>query len=212
MADKYRNFREMKKYESSNSYRIDSRERDGGIIILAPQAGLISVGTSEICMAVAGNEHSYYLFEGLKDPEATDLRLNCISFDEPGCNDMLGRSEFALSIIGYESEESFIVINGRSEEGRFFIGRQLESAGFLNRKIQGEKPLSRHRKCVCNRTKSGKGIQVEISFGLLRNLFESQARMPLVPNDVFMRFCTALREAVDDLQKLMIRSSGKAGR
>ncbi len=47
-------------------YLILSRQGTSGIAVMAPHGGGIEPGTSEIANRVAGDEHAYYSFEGLK--------------------------------------------------------------------------------------------------------------------------------------------------
>jgi phage replication-related protein YjqB (UPF0714/DUF867 family) len=66
MPDKYRSFSHLQAVESADSYKIKSVARESAIAIIAPHAGKIEPGTSEICRAIAGHDRSYYVFEGCK--------------------------------------------------------------------------------------------------------------------------------------------------
>src|SRR5258705_12941810 len=64
MADKYRNFAELARNEVSGvDYRILVRRGMAAFAIVAPHGGGIEPGTSEITLAVAVEDFSYYSFE-----------------------------------------------------------------------------------------------------------------------------------------------------
>ncbi len=62
--DEYTKFEDLKKNETL--YEICFRERFSGVAVIAPHGGKIEPGTSEIARGIAGNEHTFYTFRGLR--------------------------------------------------------------------------------------------------------------------------------------------------
>jgi phage replication-related protein YjqB (UPF0714/DUF867 family) len=87
-------------------------------LVLAPHAGGIEPGTSELAEAIAARTCSLYMFEGLKRTNNCDLHITSTHFDEPDCLIALGRSDTVLAIHGEDSDTSVTYIGGRDREGR----------------------------------------------------------------------------------------------
>lgn len=67
MAERYRNFADLAAHEKENlDFRVRSDERHGAATVIAPHGGGIEPGTSELAQAIAGDDLSFYAFEGLK--------------------------------------------------------------------------------------------------------------------------------------------------
>ena len=78
----YQNFHALKQSEyPDRDYRIEYRQGASGFAVIAPHGGRIEHGTSQIADAIAGDEHSFYAFEGLKDL-SHDLHISSNRFDE----------------------------------------------------------------------------------------------------------------------------------
>jgi len=106
MADKYRNFAELARSESSGiDYDVLVRRARPAFAIIAPHGGGIEPGTSEIADAVADRTHSFYAFEGLKPSGNTDLHITSTRFDEPMCLTVLGHTEVVVTLHGEHSED-----------------------------------------------------------------------------------------------------------
>jgi phage replication-related protein YjqB (UPF0714/DUF867 family) len=67
MTDLYKNFAELARNEIEGvDYSISFVVRgNGSLLIAAPHAGVIEVGTSSISELIAGEDHSLYQFESL---------------------------------------------------------------------------------------------------------------------------------------------------
>jgi phage replication-related protein YjqB (UPF0714/DUF867 family) len=53
------------------------------VAVIAPHGGGIEPGTSELATAIAGDDFSLYLFEGLKSAGNGELHITSTNFDEP---------------------------------------------------------------------------------------------------------------------------------
>jgi phage replication-related protein YjqB (UPF0714/DUF867 family) len=175
MSDKYSSYRMLRASEPRDSYRVIARPAASRFAVVAPHAGAIEPGTSEISRAIAGNDLALYLFEGMKDRGNRDLHVTSSRFDEPRCLALLAQVEIALAIHGERSDEEAVFLGGRHIELRELLRDSLEAAGFQveihpSIALQGTDPEN-----ICNKGTAGRGAQLELSAGLRRAFFGSLA-------------------------------------
>ncbi|MGF0223960.1 poly-gamma-glutamate hydrolase family protein [Bacillus velezensis] len=172
-ADKYRNFEELKANELPFNFSIFSKEQDTDVLILAPHGGGIEGGTSELAKELS-EAYSTYLFEALKTPGAFDLHLTSTNFDEPQALEMLKGHEFTLSLHGYASNDQHVLVGGTDREKAEAITNTLNNAGYSaelldeGTRLSGSSPNN-----VANKNKTGKSIQLELSTGLRKSMFNT---------------------------------------
>lgn len=188
MADRYLDFEELAaNAETEIDYRIRSEDRGTSMVILAPHGGSIEPETAEIAEAIAGTELSFYAFEALKAGAHGDFHITSHRFDEPGALDIVGRSNTAVAIHGRKDDGSDTVwLGGRAAELRDAMGGALREAGFeaeLNETLPGV-----HETNICNRTRSGRGVQLELPRSLRRRLAAER--------DFMDNFCRAVRRGI----------------
>lgn len=196
--DKYRDFFHLRDHELKDvDYCIRNRSVSG-VLILAPHGGGIEPGTSELAEAIADGDHSLYLFEGLKDAGNGELHITSSTFDEPTCLAMMARADRVVTIHGEGRDEAFVFIGGLDKVGIERMSVSLESSGFAVRPpdkahLKGHSPTN-----VCNRGRSGAGVQLEITEGLRRTFF--RALLPRSErqhtNSEFARFVGAVRDVL----------------
>lgn len=208
MADRYENYKQLSREAvEGRDYQVRSRDRESGFIVIGPHAGGIEAGTSELTRAVASDDLSYYLFEGIKAEGNYDLRVTSTRFDEPRGLELVRSHRKAIAFHGWSWEVEKIYMGGRDEALAREITRNLRAAGFEvmtqgDPLLQGISPDN-----ICNRCSSGAGVQVEVSRGLRRLFFKS-----LTPagrrqtTEAFARFVGAVRAGVD--RSDVIRSYG----
>jgi phage replication-related protein YjqB (UPF0714/DUF867 family) len=196
MPDKYANFQELSRSEQEGRDFIirQAVRKATSVLLLSPHAGRIESGISKIILATAHDDLSYYLFEGIKPQGNRDLHITSPNFDEPRCLALVGRSEKIIAIHGEHSEEQIVYIGGLDEQLREHVQNALKKYDFMAREhakpgLQGTSP-----KNICNRGKSGAGVQLELSRGLRRSFFQSlDADGQKKPTAQFFRFIEALR-------------------
>jgi len=193
--DKYNSFQELKIHEKEGiDYKILRREGISGLAVIAPHGGGIEPGTDHIADRIAGTEHSFYSFMGIKSSGNSDLHIKSEQFDEPKCIELAKASEIVLSIHGCNGNEEVIHIGGRHKELMKKIREGLNQAGFtalrsLRQELRGRKPEN-----ICNQGRSGSGVQLEISEGLRRTMFDNLKDLDgRKEPDVFIRFVASLR-------------------
>lgn len=163
MVDKYSGYAELARTEvSGTDYRVVAVERASPVIVLAPHGGMIEVGTSEIAARIAGEEHSYFSFEGLKEyGRNRDLHITSHRFDHPECLALVSRSQVALGVHGCRGEAE-IFVGGLNSELTGLLREHLTAAGFRatteGHRYPGVNPLN-----ICNRAALGRGAQIEIT-------------------------------------------------
>lgn len=188
LADRYNSFIDLAASEQLDiDYRIRVVDRGSEAVILAPHGGWIEPKTSEIAEAISGAVFSYYAFESLKNAPHGHFHITSHRFDEPMALALINRSWTAIAIHGRRDEGNDAVwLGGRAIGLRDAIGTSLRGAGFmaeLNERLPGLEESN-----ICNRTQSGKGVQLELP-RRLRNQLASDANL-------LRSFCDAVRASV----------------
>ncbi|MCI1728516.1 MAG: poly-gamma-glutamate hydrolase family protein [Chiayiivirga sp.] len=188
MADRYGNFKELEAAESAGSYRIEHVSRASEFVLIAPHAGKIERGTSEICRAIAGKDCTYYLFEGCKPRNNQDLHITSARFDEPLGVSAAASGQIVVTTHGQAGDAEFVNVGGLATGLGTALISKLEAEGYIasrhaNAGLQGLDTSN-----ICNRGRSGQGVQLEISRGLRDKLVGSAAELE--------RFATVIRSTL----------------
>jgi phage replication-related protein YjqB (UPF0714/DUF867 family) len=193
--DRYRCFDELRQREVEGSdYRIRFRHGVTDFAIMAPHGGKIERGTSPLAEAVAGDEHSFYSFEGIKDRNNHHLHITSDRFDEPRALEIAGQVQTVMTIHGAMGEEKSIYTGGldRVLEERIIIA--LITTGFTVMHDPSPTRQGRGATNLCNLGNSGRGIQIELTQGLRKKIFDpinnGEYWMPI---DLFHVLVKALR-------------------
>jgi phage replication-related protein YjqB (UPF0714/DUF867 family) len=145
------------------SVHVMDRERSP-VAVVAPHGGRIEGRTSEIARLIAGDEHRLYLFEGLRTTGDNFDRLHLAShrFDEPRALDLVARCHTVVAVHGYAAQGPDVLLGGLNERLKREIARALAEFGFScqtdGHRFPGRDPLN-----ICNRGRSGEGVQLELS-------------------------------------------------
>jgi phage replication-related protein YjqB (UPF0714/DUF867 family) len=196
--EKYNNYKELRESEKAGKdYQVLFRRGRSEIAVMAPHGGGIEPGTSEIADMVAGDEHTFYSFEGLKQTGSFDLHITSKLFDEPVGISIARGSKAIVAIHGCKGKESVVYIGGRDTILKNKIKSALAQAGFSvhkNSSYPGVDPLN-----ICNRSRLERGVQLEISMGLRRLMFRYLSRTERKNTTrLFEEFVAALRGALSD--------------
>lgn len=168
--DKYGSYQELVKNEPQDNYLIERKQGATGIFIAAPHGGNIELGTTELARAIAGDEHSFYSFIGLKENNPRDLHITSHNFDEPTALEMAGAALATVTIHGFKEKDELVYLGGRDDNLASVICKSLKDAGFEVKRSAKYKGTHPHN--ICNRNQQCKGVQLEISSGLRHRFFE----------------------------------------
>ena len=142
---------------------VMTRERSQ-VAVLAPHGGRIEGRTSEIARLIAGDEHGLYLFEGLRTTGDNFERLHLASqwFDEPRALDLISSCDTVVAVHGYAASGPDVLLGGLNERLKVEIAQALTEIG-ISCSIEGHRFPGRHPRNICNRGRSGEGVQLELS-------------------------------------------------
>lgn len=198
--DKYKNYSTLRRNQNEGKdYQIHVRQAKSGVAVIAPHGGGIEPGTSEIADAVAGREHSFYTFEGIKKKKNSNLHITSEKFDEPTAAHVVGKSRVILSLHGCEGDQKAVYVGGLDQDLSACVKRCLVDAGFPaidspNPGLAGTSPSN-----ICNRGQANKGVQLELTRALRREMFASLKRSGRVnKTETFHEFVSVLREALSE--------------
>jgi phage replication-related protein YjqB (UPF0714/DUF867 family) len=156
------------RYAEGVDYAVHVMPRERSqVAVLAPHGGRIEGRTSEIARLIAGDEYGLYLFEGLRTTGDNFERLHLASqwFDEPRALDLISGCETVVAVHGYAAPGPDVLLGGLHERLKAKIARALTAIGF-SCLIDGHRFPGRHPRNICNRGRSGEGVQLELSEGL----------------------------------------------
>jgi phage replication-related protein YjqB (UPF0714/DUF867 family) len=146
--------------------RVTKRERSP-VAVLAPHGGRIEGRTSEIARLIAGDDHSLYLFEGLR---TTGDNFDCLHlasryFDEPRALDLIAGCDIVIAVHGYAAAGPDVLLGGLNKGLKRDIAQALSGAG-ISCQTEGHRFPGTQPRNICNRGRSGAGVQLELSEGL----------------------------------------------
>ena len=189
MTSPYKNFEELTQEEiEDEDYRISVRLRDERVLVMAPHGGKIEPTTSMIAEAIAGENYSYYSFDGLKSEGNSVLHIESHLFDEPRALQAVKKADVVITVHGQlNHQEGFIMVGGLHVDLRSEIRRRLEADGFQTRTppegLQGIDPEN-----ICNRGRLKGGIQLEVS--------RKERDLLKADKERLERFVSAVRQAI----------------
>jgi len=164
--------------------------------MIAPHGGGIEPGTSEITKAIAGNQFSYYTFDGIRPKGNEQLHITSTLFDEPMCVKMVNAAEIVVAIHGCAGKGKFIYLGGLHNELKNILFTELAKAGFETRLTESNYAGTQLQN-ICNRGRERRGVQIEISEGLRRTMFKTLDRPGRkITTANFQKFVTSVRGAL----------------
>ena len=190
MKDKYATFSELvKKKREGTHWRVISRDRPSTILVAAPHGGRAEPHTAALATAIAGSQHSLYVFEAL----AAGLHITSHRFKEPRAIAQAGRHAKVVTVHGCDNDRSDLIdifVGGLDATLRNAVITKLEAAGFkaaIDTRTPGRAPGN-----ICNGGSSGCGVQLEITRRMRNRLVSAAER------DACRRFAKAVRSALEN--------------
>ncbi|MBN1423983.1 poly-gamma-glutamate hydrolase family protein [Candidatus Fermentibacteria bacterium] len=197
VRDAYRSFRDLSSREVEGyDFSRDMGLRASTTALVAIHGGGIEPGTGELARAIAGDDLSFYVFEGIKPRNNGILHIASTRFDDPLCLEVAAESDTVVAVHGCESDDTVVMVSGLAEEPVERLIKALNAAEF---RAAHDYALHSgvHPRNICNRGRLGRGVQIEISRGLRLNLFAGLARRKrLVRRPEFYRFVATIRSVI----------------
>jgi phage replication-related protein YjqB (UPF0714/DUF867 family) len=196
--DVYRNFAELSETETEGlDFCVSAVKREGSnVVIVAPHGGAIEPGTSEVAKEVAGNDLSLAIFEGIRPKGNKRLHITSTNFDEPRCVELAQNSDVVVAIHGEGSAGVSVFLGGKDDELGARLRTALERSGYAVKTHGNPSLQGLHDANICNRGRSGAGVQLELSLGLRKSFFESLTEKGRQkPTKELAGFAAAVREA-----------------
>ncbi len=168
LAKDFRSFADLAAaYERDRDYRIVHRQHPGSdVAVVALHGGSIEAHTSDIARDIAGQDFNLYLFEGLlKAGNFAALHLSSALFDEPACLALLAHCQQVVSVHGCGHAGEVVLLGGRDAGLRDAIASRLRAQGVDCSDAPAGLDAMDTRN-VCNRGRSGAGVQLELSLEL----------------------------------------------
>lgn len=196
----YRSFAELAQYEQEGlDYRIRHHTGPSGVLVMAPHGGRIEPGTGDIADAIAGSEHAFYGFKGLKKSGNHILHIASTRFDEPLAVAMLKEARWVLTIHGCRDAAPVVWVGGRDFLHGDTIINALEEIGISARRCEDPGLRGLQPENVCNRGRFEAGVQLEVSRGLREMLFADRLHRPCrCRTPLFFRFAATVRGCLRD--------------
>jgi len=169
-ARKYRSFADLAEAQvRGRDFRISvTRRAASRVAVIAPHAGGIEDGTSEVARAIAGDDHNLYLFEGTRPAHNFHaLHLTSHLFDEPECLALIAVCTIVVAVHGCAGADGRLFVGGRDAGLRDRLADALVAADH-RAETAGHAYPAIHPNNICNRGATGMGAQIELPHSLRR--------------------------------------------
>lgn len=185
MADKYRNFQDLRKSEvEDKDFVIRVEAAEVPVAIIAPHGGKIEPGTSQVAAAISSKKYNLYCFEGSKRTNNRDLHVTSTNFDEPRCRQLVADCDVVVAVHGLAGKHERIDVGGLDESLRDKIAANLKLAGFDAKAVSAGAHAAISPNNICNLGRRGLGAQLEITYGLRVRLMQEEELMKTLADAV----------------------------
>ncbi|WP_299969214.1 poly-gamma-glutamate hydrolase family protein [uncultured Roseobacter sp.] len=188
--DKYSSFGELYLFEKDgDDFQKQAVKRASDCLIMAPHGGKIEPGTSELAKAVAREDHSLYLFEGIRKRPHSDLHITSHKYDDQEAIQIVSEHAVVVAFHGRRDREdpTTVHVGGLDAATRDAIIEELRLEGFDAAVGYGEL-AGEHKNNICNRGSRSLGVQLEIPKSLRVDLLSEPK--------LFNKFSSAVRKAI----------------
>jgi len=138
-----------------------------------------SPGTSEIARRVAAQDYNCYCFSGLKISNNSRLHITSHNFDEPAALNIVSASDTVIAIHACTGTAGLVYLGGLDTPLKKSIAAELQAGGIgvslKDARFKGANPGN-----ICNRGRTGKGVQLEIT----RDLRDDPAKKEIIAEAV----------------------------
>lgn len=181
-------------------FAIEVRMGKSGIAVMAPHGGGIEPGTGVIADAIAGSDHAYYAFKGIRATNNRQLHIPSIYFDEPQAMAMIRRCHTVITIHGCRRAGSEVYVGGRNSSLKKRVTAKLLQSGCRAEISTIAALKGQHHKNLCNRGTRGKGLQLEISSSLRHAMTAGGSGNRRHPTPQLISFAQTVRQVIETAQ------------
>lgn len=190
--DNYASWDELMQNATENvDYRVLAQRIEGSTTaVLAPHGGGIEFLTLPLARSIAGDNYSFYAFEGIKKHDNWDLHITSHRFNEARALALIADCDRVVTVHGLGGKAKSVQVGGADGALCRAIHESLIAAGFDSKiersgEFAGTEPLN-----ICNRGRIRKGVQLELKAGL-RNALNDDKRL-------YNAFVVAIRAALQE--------------
>ncbi|MHB0856458.1 MAG: poly-gamma-glutamate hydrolase family protein [Anaerolineae bacterium] len=155
---------------NDRDYRFTVVDRGADVTLAAIHGGGIEPLTSELALAIAGEDHNYYAFCGLRAQSNQLLRLPVARFREVRLDTLMARSRIGLSVLGVEGKDDAVHLGGRNQRLKRLLAEALEGMGVAVLGPSGQS-AAHHPDRFINKPREG-GVQMELTRALRAGLVD----------------------------------------
>ena len=172
VSDLYSSMIELQGKENDWSIEMNTNKSD--ILSFAPHGGGIEAGSSELALLISQKlDCNYFTFKGKLPSDNVKLHVTSTRYDNPELLNLMRNIDYSISVHGYaDNEYARTLIGGSNEELKEIIKCHLRSRGFdvqdAPTNLGGAKPNN-----ITNKTKTGLGVQLELSTKQRKSFFSN---------------------------------------
>jgi phage replication-related protein YjqB (UPF0714/DUF867 family) len=166
-SDSYMGYADLANAQTEGTdYTVDVRPvASSPVAVIAPHGGRIERSTSDIARALAGEDFNLYLFEGIRPADNyAALHLTSHRFDEPRCLSLLSKCDHVIAVHGCGGHDQRVLLGGLDGPLKHAIAQTLTAVG-VTVTYDGHPFPATDPNNVCNRGRSGVGVQLEMTMG-----------------------------------------------
>jgi phage replication-related protein YjqB (UPF0714/DUF867 family) len=187
-----------KRPREGRDYAIDLLRGTSDVAIMAPHGGGIEPGTDSIAKAIAGQNHSYYAFKGIRPRGNRRLHRTSHRFDEPQATALLKSVQTVVTLHGCREKTAVLFVGGLDTALGERIAATLSRHPFDAHTVTAGALRGIHPENLCNRGRRRCGVQLEMSFGLRQQLLGDRFMAHPAASDLFRPFIFLVRQALNN--------------
>ena len=174
MSDRFKSMTElMELTEENTDWIINSIERNSNVIITAIHGGAIEPATTELAELTAEKGgFDYFTFKAIRTKANAELHVTSRHYDEPKLMKMIANNTYAIAIHGCKGKDEIIYMGGKDEQLMDAMTEEFEKLGIDVRQAPSHMSGA-HDDNIINCCKTEKGVQLELTSGIRKKLFEN---------------------------------------
>lgn len=114
----------------------------------------------------------YFTFKAIRTKANAELHVTSRNYDEPKLMKMIANNPYAIAIHGCKGEDEIIYMGGKDEQLMDAMTEEFEKLGIDVRQAPSHMSGA-HDDNIINCCKTEKGVQLELTSGIRKKLFEN---------------------------------------